>query len=102
MQNCPEDIFKYAERNGQPVNISWKIPRAIDNSEVATITQIEGPYPGSFFSLGIHKIVYSASDAHGNISPNCSFYIRVQGKYFCFCIFFFDLPCYYRSSALVF
>lgn len=84
IQNCPEDIFKYAERSGQLVNISWEIPRAIDNSEEVTTSQIEGPYPGSFIPVGIHKIVYSATDANGNISPNCSFYIRIQGKYFDF------------------
>lgn len=78
IQNCPEDIFKYAERNGQPVNISWEIPRATDNSEEATIIQVEGSYPSSFFPVGIHKIVYSATDADGNISPNCVFYIRIQ------------------------
>lgn len=78
IQNCPEDIFKYAERNDQPVNISWEIPRATDNSEETKITQIEGSYPSSLFPVGNHKIVYSATDANGNISPNCSFYIRIQ------------------------
>lgn len=78
IQNCPEDIFKYAERNGQPVNISWEIPQATDNSKSATLTQVEGPHPSSFFPVGVHKIVYSATDVHGNISPNCVFYIRIQ------------------------
>lgn len=78
IQNCPEDIFKYAERSGQPVNISWEVPRAFDNSGVAIITQVEGPYPSSVFPVGLHKIVYSATDTRGNISPNGSFYIRVQ------------------------
>lgn len=91
IQNCPEDIFKYAERNGQPVNISWEIPRATDNSEETKITQIEGSYPSSIFPVGNHKIVYSAADANGNISPNCSFYIRIQGKY---------LPCYLLNLVI--
>lgn len=84
IQNCPEDIVKYAERGGKPVNISWVIPLATDNSGEANVTQVEGLYSSSVFPVGVHKIVYSATDANGNISPNCSFYVRVQGKSFFF------------------
>ncbi|XP_062576769.1 sushi repeat-containing protein SRPX-like, partial [Saccostrea cucullata] len=78
VNDCPADIYRYAERNSQPTRVSWTVPTAVDNSGEATITQIEGKAPGSLFSPGTHKIVYTASDANGNESPNCTFHINVQ------------------------
>ncbi|XP_062585780.1 hyalin-like, partial [Saccostrea cucullata] len=77
ISDCPENIYAYAGRNSQPSSVSWHEPTAFDNSGNATVIQIEGKKSGSLFPLGSHGIVYSAADAEGNISPNCTFKIHI-------------------------
>ncbi|XP_062567616.1 hyalin-like, partial [Saccostrea cucullata] len=77
INDCPKDIFSNAERRSQPSSVSWKEPTAIDNSGKVTIKQIKGQPSGSLFPLGSHTIVYSATDAEGNVSQNCTFKIHI-------------------------
>ncbi|HPK06120.1 MAG TPA: HYR domain-containing protein, partial [Bacteroidales bacterium] len=55
----------------------WSKPVAVDNWGPVTVTQIEGPAPGTAtMTVGLYKITYRAEDAYGNTS-DCSFYINV-------------------------
>lgn len=77
--NCPNTIYAYTEKMSKIANVTWKIPSATDNSGSATVDQIKGPVLGSNFQIGLTEIRYMATDAKGNQSPDCIFFVNVEG-----------------------
>lgn len=45
-----------------------------------TVSQIKGPSSGSSFRVGITEIQYQATDLNGNKSPDCVFFVVVEGN----------------------
>ncbi len=77
-ENCPEgqvitvSLFPGDCEGG----VNWSIPYATDNCGEVTVTQTEGPPPGSILPVGTYPIEYTATDAAGN-STTCSFTLEV-------------------------
>lgn len=76
---CPNTIHKYANRYNTPVIVTWKEPKAKDNSNIVKLTQTMGNTSGSLFSVGRNEIRYQAKDGNGNKSPYCIFWVEVEG-----------------------
>jgi subtilisin-like proprotein convertase family protein len=57
---CDEDLVVC----GDPVN--WNAPTAIDNCGIVSVTQLNGPTPGSSLADGTYPVTYEATDAAGN------------------------------------
>jgi hypothetical protein len=76
-ENCPSDLTVNNDPDKCGTNVIWSVPVADDNCGIASVTQTEGPAPGSFLSVGTHTIIYVATDVNGN-SVTCSFDITVN------------------------
>lgn len=77
--DCPNHIHTYANRNKAPVIVTWKEPKAKDNSNIVELTQTMGNTSGSLFSIvKQHEIRYKARDGNGNESPYCIFFVKVE------------------------
>lgn len=63
--------------------MNWSVPLASDNSKNVTIRQTKGPKNGSSFRVGITEIRYQAVDSNENKSPDCTFFVVVEGNIFC-------------------
>lgn len=63
----------------QTASVTWQTPIATDNSGTVTVSQTKGTAPGSNFQLGLTEIRYKAIDANGNKSPECIFFVNVEG-----------------------
>ncbi|MGB4205842.1 MAG: PKD-like domain-containing protein, partial [Bacteroidales bacterium] len=55
---------------------NWSIPVAVDNCGEVTVTQTQGPAPGSVNTVGEHLIEYTARDASNNIAT-CTFTLKI-------------------------
>ncbi|HLP11508.1 MAG TPA: HYR domain-containing protein [Flavobacteriales bacterium] len=74
---CPSDIVVSNAPGQCNSPVSWTAPTVNDNCSGSTITQTNGPAPGSVFPLGNTLISYQAIDASGNISV-CDFTVTVN------------------------
>jgi hypothetical protein len=74
ISNCPADIFVSNGLGGCDASASWTPPTISDN---CTFTSTSSHNPGDVFPLGTTTVVYSATDASGNVS-DCSFDITVE------------------------
>lgn len=99
--NCPQTIYAYTDKMSQTASVTWQTPTATDNSGTVTVSQTKGAAPGSSFQLGLTEIRYKAIDANGNQSPECIFFVNVEGIFinsypqfvwFFGCCFFCTLP----------
>ncbi|MEM9050687.1 MAG: HYR domain-containing protein [Bacteroidota bacterium] len=72
---CPDNIEISAGVECSTV-VNFPIATAIDNCNVASIAQIEGPASGSEFPVGETTIIFEATDDFGN-TDTCSFTITV-------------------------
>ena len=72
--NCPQSIVLIADENCEAMAI-WEEPSAIDYCNTFDITASH--QPGTVFRVGLHSIVYTATDAKGNTS-NCQFDVIVR------------------------
>lgn len=84
----------------QTASVAWQTPTATDNSGTVTVSQTKGAAPGSSFQLGLTEIRYKAIDANGNQSPECIFFVSVEGIFINSSIiffFFYKLPLLYNS-----
>ena len=77
--NCPQTIYAYTEKLSQTAVVTWTQPTATDNSGSVTVSQTRGGISGSNFRLGLTEIRYRATDANGNNSPECIFFVNVEG-----------------------
>lgn len=82
MSNCPSTIYAYTDRNSQTAVVEWSEPTATDNGgpDNVNVSRTKGPAPGSAFPLGLTEIKYQAKDGEGNASPECVFFINVEGN----------------------
>uniref|UniRef100_K1QIC0 Sushi, von Willebrand factor type A, EGF and pentraxin domain-containing protein 1 n=1 Tax=Magallana gigas TaxID=29159 RepID=K1QIC0_MAGGI len=62
----------------QTASVTWQTPTTTDNSGTVTVSQTKGAAPGSSFQLGLTEIRYEATDANGNQSPECIFFVNVE------------------------
>lgn len=60
--------------------MNWTEPSVSDNSTNVTVRQIKGPTSGSSFRVGITEIRYTATELNGTESPDCVFFVVVEGK----------------------
>lgn len=79
---CPNTIYSYTNRNSKEALVNWTEPSASDNSKNVTVHQIKGPKSGFSFRVGITEIRYQATDSNGNKSPECIFFVVVEGNFF--------------------
>lgn len=77
--NCPQTIYAYTDKLSQTAVVTWTQPTATDNSGSVTVSQTRGGISGSNFRLGLTEIRYRATDANGNNSPECIFFVNVEG-----------------------
>lgn len=78
--NCPNTINTFTDKISKTAVVTWSKPTALDNSGSANISQTRGLGPGSTFRQGLTEIRYRASDANSNTSPECIFFINVEGN----------------------
>lgn len=78
---CPNTIYSYTNRNSKEALVNWTEPSASDNSKNVTVHRIIGPKSGSSFRVGITEIRYQATDYNGNKSPECIFFVVVEGNF---------------------
>ena len=57
--------------------VTWTEPSAVDETSAVTSTQTASP--GDAFNLGTTQVVYTFSDASGNVAI-CSFTITLTGN----------------------
>ena len=72
--NMPDDITGTADAGLCGTTVSWDLPTATDNCEVAYFHADQ--VPNDFYAVGITTVTYTAMDAEGNISAN-SFTITI-------------------------
>lgn len=78
--------------------MNWTEPRVSDSSSNVTVRQTRGHNSGSSFRVGITEIRYTATELNGNKSPDCIFFVVVEGKAYVTLLSF--LECYtYRFTA---
>lgn len=80
LKHCPVNIVTYANRNNQSNPVTWTTPSGEDNSGTFYVNQTSGPSSGSKFPVGNTEIRYVAFDLDGNASPECVFFVTVEGK----------------------
>lgn len=73
--SCPANISQNASAGLCSAVVSWAAPLASDNCS-ATVTQTSGSISGSTFPVGIHSILYTATDPSGN-TATCTFTVTV-------------------------
>ncbi|XP_070565311.1 uncharacterized protein [Ptychodera flava] len=74
---CQDNITTATRRNDKYVRVSWIEPQAKDNSGEPNVTSNYSP--GDRFSVGLHHVVYTAADDHGN-HAKCDFHVDVGGS----------------------
>jgi hypothetical protein len=74
ISDCPIDIAVSTDPNNCNALVNWTAPSATDNSGSVTLTS--NFEPGSIFPVGITQVIYTATDASGNLST-CSFKVTV-------------------------
>lgn len=63
----------------------WPVPKLQDTvQDIADVIQLTGPVNGTELEPGQYVANYIARDRSGNISPNCSMIINVEGINQCF------------------
>jgi hypothetical protein len=78
ISNCPADIIQSADAGECTAVVNWTEPTATDNCTAAgDITWTKSHTPGSVFDLGSTLVTYTAHDANGNVSNECTFNITV-------------------------
>ena len=86
---CLTPQIFYADRGLLTASsVVWEEPTAydtVDNNPV--IVQTKGVDQGSTLSEGSTYVSYSATDANGNKSPECSIELRVERKSFLFTLY---------------
>uniref|UniRef100_A0A8W8HY53 Sushi, von Willebrand factor type A, EGF and pentraxin domain-containing protein 1 n=1 Tax=Magallana gigas TaxID=29159 RepID=A0A8W8HY53_MAGGI len=80
LKRCPENIYTYASKTGPSDPVTWASPLSEDNSGISFVNQTVGPINGSSFPVGQTEIRYIASDLDGNVSPECVFFVIVEGN----------------------
>jgi len=74
---CPTTITVNADAGLCNAVVFWSAPTATDNSgQPRTVTQTQGPGPGSSFDVGTTSIQYTATDAANNAAV-CNFDVMV-------------------------
>ncbi len=73
--NCPTNIVTNISGSGCTRAVSWTSPAATDNC--ASVAFTPNFLPGSSFPKGITTVIYTATDASGNIET-CSFTVTVN------------------------
>ena len=82
ISDCPSNETVETGEGMSTASASWTAPTASDNSgEMPTLNQTMGEASESDFSIGSHKIEYTAEDSAGN-TATCCFYVFVLGKWF--------------------
>ena len=71
---CPDDITVHTYRRDNKAYVKWPEPEWKDNIAVTNITSTEKP---GFFAIGLHKVIYTASDSSKN-KESCSFNIFIK------------------------
>ena len=59
--------------------VTWSEPEVSDNSGNVTVYRVSGPSPGSSLKKGQYVVTYSAEDETGNMSPDCTMVVNVDG-----------------------
>lgn len=77
---CPANIFVFAGKSTLSDPVFWTTPISEDNSGTSFINQTTGPTNGSRFPVGITEVRYVAVDLEGNVSPECVFFVNVEGN----------------------
>lgn len=75
--SCPGNIVLPNTAGTCGAIASWSAPLATDNCGAPTITQTLGLSSGSTFSVGVHNIEFTATDASGNATV-CSFTVTIN------------------------
>nr|XP_022288701.1 sushi, von Willebrand factor type A, EGF and pentraxin domain-containing protein 1-like isoform X2 [Crassostrea virginica] len=78
IEDCPNTIRTYTNRNSRTSIVSWRELKATDNSNMVMLKQTRGRTNGTAFDVGFEEIRYHAVDAAGNKSPECIFFVVVE------------------------
>ncbi|MBL7814374.1 MAG: RICIN domain-containing protein [Saprospiraceae bacterium] len=80
---CPLSINKdVTNMAGTCWTINYNMPTATDNCGSATVTIESGMPSGSCFAVGVHKVIFKAVDAKGNVS-RCTLIINITTNISC-------------------
>ena len=76
---CPSGMVFYTGTCDNSAAVSWRDPKATDNSGTIVMTYpvIQAPVN---LTIGLYEILYTATDMSGN-TANCSFIVQVTSKY---------------------
>jgi hypothetical protein len=78
ISNCPSDITANVDAGQCYATVSWTEPTATDNCTASgAITWTKSHTPGDEFAVGTHPVTYTARDANGNVSNECTFFVNV-------------------------
>ncbi|XP_019616496.1 PREDICTED: sushi, von Willebrand factor type A, EGF and pentraxin domain-containing protein 1-like [Branchiostoma belcheri] len=78
--DCPGPlIIEYLDMNEREVTVVWEEPTVEDNADYGlTASLCLGDPPGSPFTVGTHRIEYTATDNAGNTAIPCGFTLSIR------------------------
>ncbi len=83
LSGCPSNITQDTDEGEAGADVTWIEPTATDNCTVSgSLTWTKSHTPGSFFNVGTTTVTYTATDAAGNISLQCSFTVTISDNEF--------------------
>ncbi len=81
ISNCPDDLdINFSKDAGCDLSVTWNAPSVLERCSASDTEVSSSMQPGSFFPVGITMVTYTATDAAGNSSSDCTFEVVVTGS----------------------
>ena len=81
ISNCPDNLeVNFSKDAGCDLSVTWSAPDVLERCSASETEVTSSMQPGSFFPVGITMVTYTATDAAGNSSSDCTFEVVVTGS----------------------
>ncbi len=81
ISNCPDNLeVNFSKDAGCDLSVTWSAPDVLERCSASDTEVTSSMQPGSFFPVGVTMVTYTATDASGNSSSDCTFEVVVTGS----------------------